>query len=73
MERRIEDRRDPESQPRFLDQRRLERRQRPEARMAERRQAERRRRAPDTWGTLGFVLVPRDRPASHTARGEGIE
>ena len=39
------------------DARRAERRQQPELRMPERRQAERRRRAPDTWGTLGFLVV----------------
>src|SRR5262245_45219823 len=39
------------------DARQRDRRQRPELRLPERRQAERRRRAPDTWGTLGFLVV----------------
>ena len=34
-----------------------DRRQQSEWRMLERRRTERRRRAPDTWGTLGFVVV----------------
>ena len=34
-----------------------DRRQQSEWRMPERRRTERRRRAPDTWGTLGFLVV----------------
>src|SRR5215471_7009816 len=37
--------------------RRSERRQQPESRMPEQRHADRRRRAPNTWGTLGFLVV----------------
>jgi len=73
VDRRVQDRREPESDPRFLDQRQSERRQRPEARLPDRRRVERRRRAPETWGTLGFVLVRLDRSASHRAGGEVIE
>jgi hypothetical protein len=42
-------------------------------RMPERREADRRRRAPDTWQTLGFVLVARDRSVSDAAPGEVSE
>jgi hypothetical protein len=54
---RIYDRRDPQYERIFLDQRQQERRQQLEVRMPERRLTERRPRAPDTWGTLGFVVV----------------
>jgi len=58
VERRVADRRAYAEPPDDLDEaRRGERRRRPESRMSERRQAERRRRAPDTWGTLAFLVV----------------
>jgi hypothetical protein len=63
VERRVRDRREAESEPALLEPRRMERREQPEARMPERRRAERRRREPDTWRTLGFVLVQQDCPA----------
>jgi hypothetical protein len=59
--RRVERRAEAEVEPVFLDEpRRMERRQQAESRIPERRRAERRQRAPDTWQTLGFVLVRRD-------------
>ncbi len=64
------DRRRAEVENLFLDARRMERRQTPASRMPERRQAERRRRMPDTWWALGFVLVRPDSPAVPTVRGE---
>src|SRR5262249_2630022 len=42
--------------------RRSERRQRAEAQLPDHRQAERRRRAPDTWGALGFLVVHDEGP-----------
>ena len=65
LERRVGERRAADAQvlDGFREARRDERRQRPELRMPERRQAERRRPAPDTWGTLGFLVVrSEDRP-----------
>ena len=41
----------------FQEARHTKRRQQPELRMPERRLAERRRPAPDTWDTLGFLVV----------------
>jgi hypothetical protein len=73
VERRVEERRDPQADPGFLDQRQMERRQHPESRMPDRRRGERRRRAPDTWGTLGFVLVAQERPAAPSTPGEVSE
>jgi hypothetical protein len=72
VERRIGERRaaDSESEPVFLDEpRRMERRQHSECRVPDRRQGERRQRLPDTWRTLGFVLVPR---ISHEGPGEVV-
>ena len=46
------ERRDDSAEARLGD-----RRQQSERRMPERGRTERRRRAPDTWGTLGFVVV----------------
>jgi hypothetical protein len=64
VERRVQDRREAEAEPLILDEtRRVERRQHPALRVPERRQTDRRRRPPDTWQTLGFVLVRQDRPA----------
>ena len=58
LEQRVANRRADAEPPDDLgDARQGERRQRPESRMSERRQAERRRRAPDTWGTLGFLVL----------------
>jgi hypothetical protein len=60
VERRTGERRaEAEGEPVFLDEpRRMERRQEAGSRLIqERRRAERRQRAPDTWQTLGFVLV----------------
>ena len=59
VERRVGERREVEAEwPDSLnDARCAERRQQLEARMPERRQAERRQRSPDTWGTLGFLVV----------------
>src|SRR5262245_36776244 len=72
VERRVRDRRSAEPEP--LEDpdeaRRAERRQQSQLRIPERRAAERRRRAPDTWRTLGFVLVARDGAASRAAPGE---
>jgi hypothetical protein len=70
VERRVRDRRAEEAE--LLDDldeaRRTERRQQSQLRMPERRKAERRRRPPETWQTLGFVLVTRDpRRLSHAA------
>jgi hypothetical protein len=66
VERRVWDRRAPEDpDPAGLDPRLSlgdRRQQLDPARMPERRQVERRRRAPETWPTLGFVLVRMDRP-----------
>jgi hypothetical protein len=72
VERRVRDRRsaEPESLDDPDEARRVERRQQTQLRMPERRAAERRRRAPDTWQTLGFVLVTRDGPAYGAAPGE---
>jgi hypothetical protein len=69
VERRMGERRaDAEVEPVLLDEpRRMERRQQPESRIPERRRAERRQRAPDTWRTLGFVLV---RPEPSHERAE---
>jgi len=41
----------------FREARHTERRRQPELRMPERRQTQRRRPAPDTWDTLGFLVV----------------
>ena len=41
----------------FREARHTERRRQPELRMPERRQTQRRRPAPDTWGTLGFLVL----------------
>ena len=59
VERRVGERPEVEAEwPDSLnDARRAERRQQLEAPMPERRQAERRQRSPDTWGTLGFLVV----------------
>src|SRR5262245_48278212 len=57
VDRRVHDRRDPEYERIFLDQRQRERRQQPEVRSPERRQADRRRHVPNTWATLGFLVV----------------
>jgi hypothetical protein len=75
VERRVRDRRAEEAEPlEDLDEaRRAERRQQSQLRMPERREADRRRRAPDTWQTLGFVLVARDRSVSDAAPGEVSE
>src|SRR5215470_9012402 len=69
VDRWVHDRGDPEIEPELepevelilLDQRQRERRQQPEEPEVcrpERRQTERRRRAPGTWGPLGFLVVP---------------
>jgi hypothetical protein len=57
-------RREAEAVPLFLDDPpgRV-RRERSDLRIPERRLAERRRRVPDTWRALGFVVVQRDCPA----------
>jgi hypothetical protein len=61
----LQSRRDADAEPLDLDAvHRGERREHPESRQPERRRAERRQRAPDTWQTLDFVLVPQDRPAT---------
>jgi hypothetical protein len=74
VERRVHDRREADSEPLDLDEaRRGERRQQPELRMPERRRAERRRHAPETWQTLGFVLVSQNRPTSDAAPAEVME
>jgi hypothetical protein len=74
VERRVHDHREADPEPLDLDEaRRGERRQQPELRMPERRWAERRRRAPETWQTLGFVLVSQNRPTSDAAPGEVME
>ena len=59
VERRLGERREVEAEwPDSLNEaRRAGRRHQPELRMPERRQTERRGRAPDTWGTLGFLVV----------------
>jgi hypothetical protein len=73
VERRVQDRREADPEPLDLDEaRRGERRQQLELRMPERRWAER-RHAPETWQTLGFVLVSQNRPTSHAPAGEVIE
>ena len=41
----------------FREARHTERRRQPELRMPERRQTQRRQPAPDTWNTLGFLVV----------------
>src|SRR5215468_12253816 len=41
----------------FREARHTERRRQPELRMPERRQTQRRRPVPDTWDTLGFLVV----------------
>jgi hypothetical protein len=66
VERRAGERRQPGAEElTVLDQpRRGGRRQQAEWPMPERRQVERRRRMPDTWGTLGLLMVYcEDRPA----------
>ena len=74
VERRVQDRREADPEPLDLDEaRRGERRQQPELRMPDRLRAERRRRAPETWQTLGFVLVSQNRPTSDAAPGEVME
>jgi hypothetical protein len=62
VERRMGERREPSAEGlAVLDQpRRGDRRQQPESRMPERRHTERRRRVPNTWGTLGFLVVCAD-------------
>jgi hypothetical protein len=59
IERRVGERRAPDAQvlDGFREGRRDERRQQPEWRLPERRHGDRRRRAPDTWDTLGFLVV----------------
>jgi hypothetical protein len=74
VERRVQDRREADPEPLDLDEaRRGERRQQPELRMPNRRRAERRRPAPETWQTLGLVLVSQNRPTSDGPAGEVIE
>src|SRR5262245_59174521 len=74
VERRVSDRRSTEPEPEPVEDpdeaRRAERRQLTQLRMPERRAGERRRRTPDTWQTLGFVLVARDGHTSRAAPGE---
>jgi hypothetical protein len=59
IERRVGERRAPDAQvlDGFREGRRDERRQQPEWRIPERRHGDRRRPAPDTWDTLGFLVV----------------
>jgi hypothetical protein len=64
MERRVVDRREPDVDLLGLDETRHgDRRQHTTLRMPERREAERRRRAPNTWATLGFVIAEPEYPA----------